>query len=67
MPNIIRKGIEIKNIVRKGCPLTKVYRHGHLIWIRGGGGDESQNKSCFGNGYWVDTLPWIDTDGWKDN
>jgi len=23
--------------------------------------------SCFGRGYWVDELPWVDTDAWENN
>ena len=22
--------------------------------------------SCFGRGYWIDSLPWVDTDVWMD-
>ena len=22
--------------------------------------------SCFGRGYWIDELPWVDTDVWVD-
>lgn len=44
--------------------LKKVYRSGYLIWSLGGDKDVI---SCFGNGYWVNTYPWINTDGWKDN
>ena len=58
MPTIKRDGYELKDIVRKGYPLSKVYRNG-------GGGDVI--ASCFGNGYWIDELPWIDTDAWRDN
>ena len=22
--------------------------------------------SCFGRGYWINELPWVDTDAWKN-
>ena len=67
MPTIKRDGYELKDIVRKGYPLSKVYRNGYLVWQKGGGGGEEIIASGFRNGYWVDELPWIDTDAWRDN
>ena len=23
-------------------------------------------KSCFGKGFWINTAPWVNTDGWKN-
>lgn len=66
MPTIKRDGYELKDIVRKRYPLAKVYRKGYLVWQKGGGGVDVI-ASCFGNGYWIDELPWIDTDAWRDN
>lgn len=67
MPTIKRNGYELNDIVRKRYPLSKVYRNGYLVWQKGGGGGGDIVASCFGNGYWIDELPWIDTDAWKDN
>ena len=24
-------------------------------------------RSCFGRGFWINALPWIDREGWKNN
>ena len=49
----------------KGYPLKMVYRKGYLVWSKESGPVEAQ--SCFGRGYWVNTLPWLNNDGWKNN
>ncbi len=62
---IIRKGKNIIEIMTKGYPLKMVYRKGYLVWSKESGPVEAQ--SCFGRGYWVNTLPWLNNDGWKNN
>lgn len=62
---IIRKGKNIIEIMTKGYPLKMVYRKGYLVWSKESGSVEAQ--SCFGSGYWVNTLPWLNNDGWKNN
>ena len=41
--------------------ISAVYYKGDLVWSINNG-----SKSCFGGGFWVDTLPWIDDVSWKD-
>ncbi len=66
MPTIKRGGYELVDIIRQGYPLLKVFRSGYLVWDKTND-DEKEPSSCFGNGYWIDTLPWLDSDAWKDN
>lgn len=61
---IIRSKSNIKEIIRGDCPLMIIYRNGQIVWSKNGG---EVAKSCFGNGYWVNTLPWINSDAWKNN
>lgn len=62
---IVRKGKNIIGIMTKGYPLKMVYRKGYLIWSNNKNTDES--NSCFGRGYWINSLPWLNTDAWKNN
>lgn len=50
----------ITGIYHDGKTITAVYRGAILVW----GG---RANSCFGNGYWINDAPWINTDGWKNN
>ena len=61
---IIRKNTKIGSIVRKGYPLKMVYRKGYLVWSKDSG---EEAGSCFGRGYWVNQLPWLNKDAWKNN
>ena len=36
--------------------VTKIYRGVNLVW--------SLIRSCFGNGFWVNEMPWINDDAW---
>jgi hypothetical protein len=55
---------EVKEIIIKGYRLSKIYNKRYLVWSIDSGGDIS---SCFGGGYWVNALPWINNDAWKNN
>lgn len=61
---IIRNGLNIKDIIRGNRPLVIIYRNGRIVWRKDGG---EEANSCFGNGYWVNSLPWINSDAWKNN
>ena len=37
---------------------TDIYRGAQLVW--------TAIKSCFGAGYWVNTKPWLNNEGWKN-
>ena len=39
--------------------MSYVYKGTLLIW--------ALIKSCFGNGYWVNTMPWSNVDVWRNN
>lgn len=39
--------------------IATVYKGAKLVW-------EAIN-SCFGKGFWINTKPWSDKDGWKNN
>lgn len=58
--NIIRKNNREVVGVRKGMLfISNIYKGIRLIW--------SAIRSCFGNGYWVSTMPWSNEDSWKNN
>ena len=61
---IIKGGHKITEIMTKRYPLKMVYHKGYLVWSKE---STPEGKSCFGNGYWVNTLPWLNNDGWKNN
>lgn len=39
--------------------ITAVYQGSKLVW--------EAIRSCFGKGYWVNSLPWDNVDSWKNN
>lgn len=49
---------EIIDLYHGTLQITEVY-HGKLLIY-------NTLKSCFGHGYWVNTLPWLNDDGWKN-
>ncbi len=61
---IFKNKLNIGDIRKSGYPLKMVYRKGYLVWSKDSG---EGAKSCFGNGYWVNSLPWLNSDGWKNN
>ena len=42
--------------------IVAVYKGSRLVWAI-----FKPVLSCFGNGYWVNSAPWSNTDGWKNN
>ena len=57
---IIRKNDKEVVAVSKGRRIISyIYRGIMLIW--------SAIRSCFGNGYWVNTMSWSNEDAWKNN
>lgn len=51
------KNKTIINIIH-GREIQSVYKGLRLIWTK--------IRSCFGSGYWVNTLPWRNEDVWKN-
>lgn len=41
-----------------GKNIIAVYAASMEIWVL--------FLSCFGRGYWINELPWVDTDAWKN-
>ena len=39
--------------------IIEIYLGKYLMW--------QAIRSCFGKGYWIPNLPWINTDIWKNN
>lgn len=56
---ILKNGREIKEYYYGKIPLIEMYRGKHLIW--------QAIHSCFGNGYWIPSKPWVNEDVWKNN
>ena len=54
-----RDGKEIEQQQINGCQVEQMWLNGLLIW--------QGVRSCYGSGAWIDTKPWLDNDGWKDN
>lgn len=61
---IKRDDIKIVGIANDKYRLNKVYRDGYLVFSLT---NWDVDTSCFGNGYWVNTLPWINSDAWRNN
>lgn len=47
------------NVSEKGGTITNIYCGLDVVW--------SMINSCFGSGYWLNSSPWSNTDGWKNN
>jgi hypothetical protein len=56
---IIRNGKEITELRRGNTTIVEVYRGKYLIY--------QVIRSCFGNGYWINSKPWLNGDAWKNN
>lgn len=56
---IIRDGKEIIAYYYGGIPITEMYFGKYLIW--------QAIRSCFGSGYWVPDVPWLNDDIWRNN
>lgn len=60
---IVRNKKEIVEIIHGALPLTEVRRGKVLVWEQATHGDVS---SCFGSGHWINNLPWLNDDAWKN-
>lgn len=61
---IKKSDIKIIGIHNDKYRLNKIYRSGYLVY-----GDEGSetSSSCFGSGHWINSLPWINSDAWRNN
>lgn len=50
---------DIIGISKGGVIISSVYKGVTLVW--------SAIRSCFGIGYWVNTMPWSNADVWRNN
>lgn len=48
--------VRFNNIV-----IQQIYKGSRLVWELVG-----SIKSCFGGGNWIDNLPWLNDDAWKN-
>lgn len=62
---IIRNGQNIKNIYTRGLNIGKIYHNGLLVFTTES--KDYESSSCFGSGYWINVLPWLNDDAWKNN
>lgn len=56
---IIRNGKEITSYYHGQSMIIEMYRGKTLIY--------EVIRSCFGNGYWINESPFVNTDVWKNN
>lgn len=56
---IIRNGKEIIELRHGNTQIVEMYRGKYLIY--------QVIRSCFGNGYWINSKPWLNGDAWKNN
>lgn len=49
---------EVTAVYKGDKIITAVYNGTRLVW--------QAIRSCFGNGFWVNEKPWINTDAWKN-
>jgi hypothetical protein len=56
---IIKNGKEIIEIYHGKNSINEIYRGKMLVW--------QVARSCFGNGYWINEKPWVNTDAWRNN
>ena len=57
--SIRKNNQEVVGISKGDLTISYVYKGVMLVW--------SAIRSCFGNGYWVNTMPWSNEDAWKNN
>lgn len=53
------KDKEVVAIYRGSKVITRIYRGVNLVW--------EAVRSCFSKGFWVNTLPWVNDDAWRNN
>ena len=56
---IFKKDKEVIAIYSGKKAISAIYRGTKLIW--------EAISSCFGKGFWSNTAPWKNEDGWKNN
>lgn len=56
---IFKKNKEVTAIYVGKKVVSAVYRGAKLIW--------EAISSCFGKGFWNNSAPWSNQDGWKNN
>ena len=61
---ISRNKKEVIEIVHGAVPLEEVRRGKILVWQREQ--QQQASNSCFGSGYWINNLPWLNDDAWKN-
>ena len=61
---ITRSKKEVIEIVHGAVPLEEVRRGKILVWQREQ--EQQASSSCFGSGYWINNLPWLNDDAWKN-
>lgn len=59
---ITRNKKEVTDIIHGAVPLAEVRRGRVLVWQR----EQQASSSCFGSGYWINDLPWLNDDAWKN-
>lgn len=57
MINIGNKNVQA--IYVGNISVSKVYLGDVLIW--------DKSSSCFSSGYWIEHLPWLESDTWVEN
>jgi hypothetical protein len=55
---IFHNGKEITEVYHGNKAIMAIYSGARLVW--------ETIRSCFGKGYWVNTLPWKNDDTWKN-
>jgi len=60
---IQRSKKDVIEIVHGAVPLIEVRRGKILVWQKE---EEASGDSCFGSGYWINNLPWLNDDAWKN-
>ncbi len=50
---------EITSVNYGSKAIAAIYKGATLIW--------EAIRSCFGKGFWVNSYPWDNRDGWKNN
>ena len=60
---IRRNKKELTEIIHGAVPLVEVRRGRILVWKKE---EQQASSSCFGSGYWINDLPWLNDDAWKN-
>ena len=59
---ITRNKKEVTDIIHGAVPLVEVRRGRVLVWQK----EQQASSSGFGSGYWINDLPWLNDDAWKN-